>query len=181
MGVRVALVGTVPRQSWFQYASRVAANGQGATTGTEEATTGSNGAGGNGRVSGDGAGEVTTFPELLELAYEGALNGDAPSHLLPTRMQNLFILPPGDQDIDVATDGLPPMLEALSSALDVTVIAAPALLEDPNTTIYAWTTRSVLWVMESGEIKLEQARDAASRLALAGATPLGVAMIDAEN
>ena len=74
------------------------------------------------------------------------------------------------------------MLQALASAnIDVTVIAAPALLEDPNTTIYAWTTRSVLWVMETGEITVEEARGGRFRLALAGVTPFGVAMVDQEQ
>jgi hypothetical protein len=136
---------------------------------------------GNGAEHANGMGSLTTFPQLLELAYAGRLNGDGPRHLLPTRVENLFVLPPGDNDIDLASDGLPPMLEALADHIDVTVIAAPALLEDPNTTIYAWTTRSVLWVMETGEIKVEEARNAASRLALAGVTPFGVAMIDQES
>ena len=92
------------------------------------------------------------------------------------------MLPPGESDIDVATDGLAPMLQALDAAnIDVTVIAAPAMLLDPNTTIYAWTTRSVLWVMETGEITVETARDAANRLTLAGVTPFGVAMVDQES
>ena len=54
--------------------------------------------------------------------------------------------------------------QAFASAnIDVTVIAAPALLEDPNTTIYAWTTRSVLWVMETGEITVEAGARGARR------------------
>jgi capsular polysaccharide biosynthesis protein len=172
MGVRVALIGTLPRQAWFTEAS-IRPNGAGTNPGPDE--------NGDGAEDGNGDGGVKTFPQLLELAYAGRLNGDAPSHLLRTRIENLFVVPPGDTEIDIANDGLPPMLEALAAYVDVTVIAAPALLEDANTTIYAWTTRSVLWVMESGEITAEQARNAASRLALAGATPLGVAMIDPEN
>jgi hypothetical protein len=35
--------------------------------------------------------------------------------------------------------------------------------------------------MESGEITVEEARDAASRLALAGVTPFGVAMVEQES
>ena len=167
--MRVALIGTLPRQSWFTRAS-IADNGHEPDTGD-----------GTGTRNGDGHLAPTTFPQLLELAYSGRLNGDAPDHLLATRIDNLFVLPPGDTEVDVANDGLPPMLQALTGYVDVAVIAAPALLEDANTTIYAWTTRSVLWVMEAGEIKVEQARDAASRLALAGVTPLGVAMIDEEN
>ena len=157
LGVRVALIGTSPRQSWFAQSALI-----GSGNGAERAT--------------------TTFPELLELAYSGRLNGETPEYLQRTDIENLFVLPPGQTDIDVSNDGLAPMLQALSNAnIDVTVIAAPALLEDPNTTIYAWTTRSVLWVMETGEITLEEAREAASRLSLAGVTPLGVAMVDQES
>jgi Mrp family chromosome partitioning ATPase len=159
LGVRVALIGTSPRQAWFADAAPAAPTGNG----------------------GNGPRETTTFPQLLELAYSGRLNGTAPNHLLRTSVDNLYVLPPGQADVDVSTDGLAPMLQALANAnIDVTVIAAPALLQDPNTTIYAWTTRSVLWVMETGEITVEEAREAASRLALAGVTPLGVAMIDQE-
>jgi Mrp family chromosome partitioning ATPase len=155
LGVRVALVGTSPRHSWFARSS--------------------------GTVSGNGH-SASTFPELLELAYSGSLNGNAPQYLQHTLIENLWVLPPGVTDIDVSTDGLAPMLQAFASAnIDVTVIAAPALLQDPNTTIYAWTTRSVLWVMETGEITVEEAREGASRLALAGVTPFGVAMVDQES
>jgi capsular polysaccharide biosynthesis protein len=157
LGVRVALIGTSPRQAWF--ANNAAAN-----------------------ANGNNGHKETTFPELLELAYAGRLNGEAPQHLTRTDIDNLYVLPPGQADIDVSTDGLAPMLQALAAAnIDVTVIAAPSLLQDPNTTIYAWTTRSVLWVMETGEITVEEARAAASRLALAGVTPLGVAMVDQES
>ena len=77
---------------------------------------------------------------------------------------------PGAQGQDVSLDGLGPLLEALSSSgVDVTVIAGPALLEDPNATILAWITRSVLWAFETGEVTEGEAKEAASRLALAGA------------
>jgi hypothetical protein len=119
---------------------------------------------------------------LLQLAYEGRLNGDAPNHLLTTKVDNLFVLPPAQNDIDVSNDGLAPLLQALAAqGIDVTVIAASALLEDPNTTIYAWTTRSVLWVVETGQLTVEEAKDAASRLTLAGVTPFGVAMVNQET
>ena len=62
--------------------------------------------------------------------------------------------------------------------IDVTVIAGPAMLEESSTTILAWSTRSVLWVVESGEVTEHQARDAAEQLALAGATPFGIAVVD---
>jgi capsular polysaccharide biosynthesis protein len=154
LGVRVALIGTSPRHAWFSEGAAVESNGK----------------------------EATTFPQMLELAYAGRLNGDAPTYLQRSSIDNLYVLPPGQRDIDVSTDGLAPMLQALTSAsIDVTVIAAPALLQDPNTTIYAWTTRSVMWVMETGEITVEEAREGANRLALAGVTPFGVAMIDQES
>jgi Mrp family chromosome partitioning ATPase len=154
LGVRVALIGTSPRHAWFSDGASVERNGK----------------------------ESTTFPQMLELAYAGRLNGDAPNYLQRSSIDNLYVLPPGQRDIDVSTDGLAPMLQALTSAsIDVTVIAAPALLQDPNTTIYAWTTRSVMWVMETGEITVEEAREGANRLALAGVTPFGVAMIDQES
>jgi capsular polysaccharide biosynthesis protein len=158
LGVRVALIGTLPRQGWFTHDAVLEPRNN------------------------NGTSEATTFPQLLELAYSGRLNGDAPSLLQRTTVENLYVLPPGDTTIDIANDGLPPLLEALARAhIDVTVIAAPAILNDPNTTIYAWTTRSVLWVVERGEITVEQARDAASRLSLAGAVPFGVAMVDEDS
>jgi capsular polysaccharide biosynthesis protein len=158
LGVHVALVGTSPRQAWFSRDGVVTAN------------------------FGNGHHDMTTFPELLELAYAGRLNGEVPGSLLHTDLENLVILPPGETEIDLSPDGLAPLLQAMANAnIDVTVIAAPALLEDPNTTIYAWTTRSVLWAMEAGEITAEDARAGAARLALAGVTPFGVAIIDQEN
>jgi capsular polysaccharide biosynthesis protein len=152
LGVRVALVGTSPRQAWFADTASAEPNG-----------------------------ESTTFPELLELAYTGRMNGEVPQHLLPTQFENMYVLPPGSAEIDVSLDGLPPLLDALSSAsFDCTVIAAAGLLDEPNTTIYAWATRSVLWVLEKGEITVEQAREGADRLARAGVTPFGVALVDTE-
>jgi Mrp family chromosome partitioning ATPase len=156
LGVRVALIGTSPRQRWF--------------------LSDGDAPGANGRSN------ATTFPQFLELAYSGRINGDAPRLLQRTHIDNLYVLPPGETPIDIAGDGLAPMLEALSNAeIDVTVIAAPAILHDPNTTIYAWTTRSVMWVVASGEVTVEQARDAASRLSLAGASAFGVTMVDEES
>jgi hypothetical protein len=156
LGLRVALIGTSPRQRWYSY--------DGVAVGPHR------------------NGDTPTFPRLLELAYDGRLNGEVPGRLLRTRQDNLLVLPPGETDINVSPDGLPPLLHALTNAdIDVTVIAAPALLEDPNTTIYAWTTRSVLWVSESGETTIDNARAGASRLSLAGVTPFGVAVVEEEN
>ena len=95
---------------------------------------------------------------------------------------NLRVLPPGDTDTQTLLEGLPTLLDALAdSGIDVTVIAGPAMLEEPAATILAWSTRSVLWVVESGQVTDQQAREAASRLALAGASPFGVALVDAKG
>jgi len=84
----------------------------------------------------------------------------------------------GSLQADDLLEGLPSVLEGLAAAgVDVTVIAAPALLEDPAATILAWSTRSVLWVVEAGEVTDLEAREAATRLELAGAAPFGVAMV----
>ena len=125
---------------------------------------------------------AATLPDLLALARAGSLNGQINEALLPTQLANLAVLAPGATEADDLLDGLPALLEALArSGIDVTVIAAPALLEDPAATILAWSTRSVLWVIEAGEVTEPEAREAASRLALAGATPFGVAMVDAKS
>ena len=123
-----------------------------------------------------------TLPDLLALAGAGRLNGQVNQSLLPTQLENLAILTPGHIEADALLDGLPTVLQALADAnVDVTVIAGPSLLEDPTATILAWSTRSVLWVVEAGEVTEQEAREAASRLALAGATPFGVALVDAED
>ena len=71
---------------------------------------------------------------------------------------------------------------ALSDAdIDVTVIAGPALLEDPAATILAWSTRSVLWVVESGNVTETEAHEASNRLALAGASAFGVTLVEAKT
>jgi Mrp family chromosome partitioning ATPase len=151
LGLRVALIGTDARQQWF--------------LDTSEA--------GEARLS---------FPELLEMAHQGRLDGALPRGLIPTRLDNLLVMPPGESNREVSLDGLGPLLEALStSGVDVTVIAGPALLEDPNATILAWITRSVLWAFESGELTEAEAKEAASRLALAGASSFGVAMVNAKT
>ena len=38
-----------------------------------------------------------------------------------------------------------------------------------------------MWVMGTGEITVEQAREAANRIEMAGVTPFGVAMVDQES
>jgi Mrp family chromosome partitioning ATPase len=152
LGLRVVLIGTDARQTWFL----------------------------------DTAAEPTesrlSFPELLEMAHQGRLDGALPRVLLPTSLDNLLVMPPGTGEREVSLDGLGPLLEALStSGVDVTVIAGPALLEDPNATILAWITRSVLWAFETGDVTEAEAKEAASRLALAGASSFGVAMVNAKT
>jgi Mrp family chromosome partitioning ATPase len=120
-----------------------------------------------------------TLPDFLALAHKGRLNGEVPHHLQPTPVDNLRILPHGDTEADALIDGLPPLLRAFNDGgVDVTVIAAPSILEDPSATILAWSTRSVLWVVETGEITQQQASEAAAKLELAGASPFGVAVVD---
>jgi len=148
LGLHVALIATDPRQSWFSDPSEATEAGLG-------------------------------FPDLLELAHQGRLNGALPRGLVPTKVANLRVLPPGPRGQEFSLDGLRPLLEALStSGVDVTVIAAPALLEDPNATILAWITRSVLWAFETGDVTEAEAKEAAARLALAGASSFGVAMVN---
>jgi Mrp family chromosome partitioning ATPase len=120
-----------------------------------------------------------TLPDFLALAYAGRLNGEVPHQLQPTPVDNLRILPHADTEPDALIDGLPPLLRAFADGgVDVTVIAAPAILEDPSATILAWSTRSVLWVVDTGQVTQQQASEAAAKLELAGASPFGVAVVD---
>jgi Mrp family chromosome partitioning ATPase len=144
LGLRVALVGTSSRQSWY----------------------------------GDPADGGPTLPDFLVVAGEGRLNGQVRDHLVSTAIPNLRVLPAGDTEAEVLVDGLPPLLRSLADAgVDVTVIAGPSILEDPSATIMAWSTRSVLWVVETGAMTEQQASEAASRLELAGASPFGIAVV----
>jgi Mrp family chromosome partitioning ATPase len=123
-----------------------------------------------------------TLPDFLNLAYSGRLNGEVPGQLQRTPLDNLRILPHGRTEPDELIDGLPPLLRSFAdSGVDVTVIAAPAMLEDPSATILAWSTRSVLWVVEAGEVTQHQAAEAAAKLELAGASPFGVAVVDGKG
>jgi Mrp family chromosome partitioning ATPase len=148
LGLRVVLVPTHPRQSWYA-----------------DAPEGS-----------------PTLPDFLSLAYSGRLNGEVPGQLQRTSLGNLRILPHGPAEVDALIDGLPPLLRSFAgSGVDVTVIAAPAMLEDPSATILAWSTRSVLWVVEAGEVTQQQASEAAAKLELAGGSPFGVAVVDGKG
>jgi Mrp family chromosome partitioning ATPase len=149
LGLRVALVGTDPRQSWF-------ANGH-----AEE--------------------HDLSFRQLLNLAHQGRLNGALTRGLVSTEIENLFVLPPGEANGDLGLDGLAPLLSALASNVDVSVIAGPSLLDDPNATIFAWTTRSVLWTVEAGHTTEADAKEAAARLELAGASAFGIVMVSARH
>ncbi|HKA85607.1 MAG TPA: hypothetical protein VKD21_17170 [Acidimicrobiales bacterium] len=120
-----------------------------------------------------------TLPDFLTLAYTGRINGEVPHQLQPTPVENLRIVPHSDTEADALIDGLPPLLRSFADGgVDVTVIAAPSILEDPAATILAWSTRSVLWVVETGEVTQQQANEAAAKLEMAGATPFGVAVVD---
>lgn len=191
LGLRVALVATTPRHSWFATPTDAGSQDGEEGNGAADDTAGQGSAESTDHpaepdaaqptaavAAPDGA-EGPTLTDLLRQAHAGRLNGEVAQSLRPTHLHNLMVIPPGaNEDASLALDGLPPLLEALSRAsIDVTVIAAPALLEDPNATILAWATRSVLWTVEVGEVSREQAREAAGLLRLADITPFGVAMV----
>ncbi len=174
LGVTVALIGTVPRQDWFvedtefedDDASEVEARTApfGAEPGAARTTV---------------ATTTATFPELLAEAEAGQLIGDISARLATRGIPNLYVVPPGATSTDLSLDGLPPLLEALSvSGIDICVLAGPALLEDPNATIMAWSTRHVLWALEIGQVDRNDAALAADRLELAGVTPFGIALVN---
>lgn len=122
---------------------------------------------------------VLTLPDFLHLAYTGRLNGEVPEQLQRTTIDNLRVVAHAAAGADALIDGLPPLLRAFAdTGVDVTVIAAPSILDDPAATILAWSTRSVLWVVETGEVTQQQAQEAAAKLELAGASPFGVAVVE---
>lgn len=122
---------------------------------------------------------VPTFPELLEVAQAGRLPAELRSSLGTNDVENLYVIPPGRSERPLALDGLPPLLEALAgNEIDVVVIAGPALLEDPNATIMAWSTRHVLWTVELGRVNTRDAQLSADRLELAGVAPFGLAVVN---
>lgn len=219
MGVRVALVGTVPRQDWYLdeiadvadipddvYLDIDAPVDDGSADVGEasipEVPAAGSGAGfgshtGTGRASTETvtstappvtvAGPATaielspipTFPELLEAAHTNRLAEDLRSRLATTGVPDLHVVPPGGAEDELKLDGLPPLLEALSrSGIDVTVLAGPALLEDPNATIITWSTRHVLWAIEIGRVKTRDAQLAADRVELAGVEPFGITVVN---
>lgn len=125
---------------------------------------------------------ATTLPDLLHLARAGTLDGQIQASLLPTRHENLAVLAPGTTSADALFDGLAVLLRGLAAEeIDVTVIAGPALLDNPSASILAWSTRSVLWAIEAGAVTDHEAREAASRLELTGAAPFGVVVVAAKG
>jgi len=199
LGMRVALVATEPRQSWFVNGQAVDDSPPDSENSVPEAH--------DGAASEDtlpasdlnvhaledheptvvmdrpsaNVPQAPSFGELLELAHEGRLNGSLSRGLVESHVQNLFVVGPGQPNGKAELDGLRPLLEALSSDVHVTVIAGPALLEDPDATIFAWTTRSVLWAIETGEVTEVEAKEAASRLSLAGVEAFGIAMVNVKS
>jgi Mrp family chromosome partitioning ATPase len=173
LGVTVALVGTVPRQDWFLHDVELDEL-EGGTNGSTPAPAPTPPLGG-----GAVATTVATFPELLDDAQNGRLNGDLRGRLGRRDLDNLFIVPPGAEQTELSLDGLPPLLDSLArSEIDITVIAGPALLDDPNATIIAWSTRHVLWAIEIGHVNKNDAHLAADRLELAGVEPFGIALVN---
>lgn len=126
-----------------------------------------------------GLSEIPTFPELLEAAHANHLGADLRCRLAAGGVDGLYVVPPGRGDEELRLDGLPPLLDALAkSAIDITVLAGPALLEDPNATIITWSTRHVLWAIEIGRVKTRDAQLAADRVELAGVEPFGITVVN---
>ena len=163
LGLKVALIATDARQAWFVNGGETGAS---AGNGTEDS----------------GGAPTLSFPDLVEMAHRGTLNGALPRGLVQSHLEKLLVMPPGDADREIRLDGLRPLLEALStSGVDVAVIAGPSVLEDPNATILAWTTRSVLWAFETGDVTEDEAKSAAARGRARGATSFGIAMVNGKN
>lgn len=153
LGLTVALVATSSRQQW--YADHF-----------------------------EGPGNAPTVSDLLSQAHRGELLGDLTTHLpfAPSRPE-LVLVPPGeDTGLDLPLDGLPPLLDALSGAgVDVTVIAGPPLLDDPDATLIAWSTGSVLWACQLGDCVTDDAALGATRLELTNVDAFGVTTLGAET
>lgn len=167
LGVSVALIGTVPRQDWFMEDRDLDVD----EVDAEPVRVG----------PGPGPARPTvppTFPELLQDAQAGRLVGDFRERLGRRDRENLYIVPPGEEETELSLDGLPPLIEALSrSGIDIVVIAGPAFVRDPNATIIAWSTRHVLWAIELGQVEKADAALAVERVELAGVEPFGIALL----
>jgi hypothetical protein len=202
LGVSVALVGTTPSQSWYAPGDEPDAEppppdepepsppGAIDELYPSDDTAGLGGAspappppGGPGGPPTDGdepAMPATgpTLPELLADAHAGRLPADMDTLLTPSHVDNLRVIPPGAEDAELDLNGLPPLLDALSrAAVDITILAGPALLEDADATIIAWSTRSVLWAVDVGHVNARDAQVAADRLELAGVETFGIVLV----
>jgi hypothetical protein len=170
LGLTVALVGTVPEQRWFLHDPD-----EGAIDDTGPAASGPVATPGEGGT----ALAVADFPTLLDDAQAARLVDDLRPRLGRRDIDNLYIIPPSEEPHELLLDGLPPLLEALTtSGIDITVIAGPPLLDDPQATIIAWSTRHVLWAVELGQVNKADAQLAADRLELAGVEPFGIALVN---
>jgi Mrp family chromosome partitioning ATPase len=150
LGLKVALLATSPEQDWYLKE----------LNGSEDHS------------------RHKRLPELLMQAHSGALGGLQGELAVSDKAPNLSVVPPADQPMaHMRIDGLPALLVAISdSGVDVTVVSGPAILDQADATIFAWTTRSVLWAIGPGEITKAQARAATARMELSGVTSFGVVM-----
>jgi Mrp family chromosome partitioning ATPase len=186
LGARVALVATMARQDWYiDAAPRVgdeAAEDDSDLPAPDDALVGASppvAPSAQGPLPGGALPRTATFDALLREAHEGSLNGNLLERLAHQDIPNLYVVPPGPNEADLVLDGLPPLLEAMErSGIDVTVVAGPALLSDPNATIMAWSIRHVLWAIEVGNVDKNDAQLAADRLELAGVEPFGIALVN---
>jgi Mrp family chromosome partitioning ATPase len=198
LGVKVALIGTIPRQRWFvnttpqellpdqeedyeyddENGDRSGASTPPDATADAFATTGEIRPVNGHRVD-DEEFDHPTFVDLLQDAQAGRLAADFRDTLASVEeVPNLYVIPPGRND-DVPLDGLPPLLDAFSrDGIDTVVIGGPAYLEDPNATIIAWSTRNMLWAVEMGHVDSRDAQLAADRLDIAGVVPFGIAVVN---
>jgi Mrp family chromosome partitioning ATPase len=154
LGISVALIGTLPEQQWYLKPFDVAED------------------------------ELTSLPELLHQSQRGVLNGQLRQRLAFTPLSpRLMLVPPGaEAELGLLLDGLPPLLESLANdGVEVTVIAGPPVLENSNSTLVGWATRSVLWVAAAGDLTSDEASSATAQLELAGASAFGVALISEEE
>ncbi len=153
LGLKVALLATDPGQSWF-------AEPLGHTTE-----------------------RPIELPELLALAHAGNLGDAVPDRLAHSdKAPNLFLVPPGGAtEGSVPLDGLAPLLAAFDAAgFDITIVAGPAINDDADATIYAWSLRNVLWTVETHHVTESDAHAAADHLELTGGTAFGVAVVGQE-
>jgi len=88
---------------------------------------------------------------------------------------HLTLLPPNpDPTQPLPLDHLPNLLTHLNNTgTDITIIAGPPLLENPDATLIAWATQHILWTIHPGHTTTQQAHTAATRAQLANTTPFG--------